>query len=331
MGCFTKARAGILAKLAGAAGLVSLLGGCAGQDPRSSIDLMASAPNSQDQYVALAYAAAGQKIGFDPAHHAVLSLPLAAGHVRAITASNGAAGFRQEVLLTGPASTPDRITLLTGAPQNAALDAALSLKPSETSIRAELAIEFPGSQMDVWPKPLANAFGPYGLASGQSGTALCVYAWQWIDDPQSLEKFGFPGPAAWRVRLCRPQLGVARAIAWLGAMTAGHAHAAPARVEAGPRNVRLHQIARKTAADPVKQARAAAIPAETGGDTGMADGGPRYLAPVPSGRFAETQTGSSPATDVARSPARDQSSPDMAADLPPEATRGPRTAADRVP
>ncbi len=75
-------------------------------------------------------------------------------------------------------------------------------KPTETSVRQELAREFLGIRMHVVTAQRYNAYGPYGLALGvTSDGERCAYAWQWTD----LKRVS---PTVLRSRICTPKLSL---------------------------------------------------------------------------------------------------------------------------
>ena len=109
--------------------------------------------------------------------------------------------------------------------------------PSESGINAEIADRFPNVSMQVTERPLANSYGPYGLAIGRLGNgARCVYAWQWIDDLNSarpgqvnlLQRLSMTSgtasaPASIRVRVCRKDVSVDQLAGYITQMVIGSA------------------------------------------------------------------------------------------------------------
>ena len=92
--------------------------------------------------------------------------------------------------------------------QAAATDALSVGRPTEGGIRTELSELFPGTTMNVVPRPAHNAYGPYGAAIGQSADGdHCLYAWQWLDADAASAVAHMPlRAAALRIRLCRPDI-----------------------------------------------------------------------------------------------------------------------------
>jgi hypothetical protein len=271
-------------------------------------------PDPSERPVAFHYVAmAAQK----PA----VALPLAAGRALEIREQTSHHGLRQEIHLSSDLSgIANTVTLLTGADSNPTLDAALAIKPTQAAIHAELALQFPGIAMDVETKPLANAYGRYGLAAGRSGTASCVYAWQWIDDVSVSTKVGVEGPVALRVKLCRRSLDAAVATSWLDKMTLG----SDVKIERGIGATRNSLDSRYQATTPPEhderapsKKNAAALDSEA---PPAPTTGPRYLAPL----SADVATMRTPAADIG-------SRSRLAVDLPPQATLGPQAGPGNTP
>lgn len=142
-------------------------------------------------------------------HNAMAMLPPGAGKAQKITSqvfSDGRQqliGFDQSV--TGLKTNEMRISVLKPI-SSTQLDrpagqVAPREKPTEASIRATLASDFPGMQMRVVSTPRSNDYGVYGLAAGQWANGVrCIYAWQWIEPLKSTEDGTL---ASVRVRLCR--------------------------------------------------------------------------------------------------------------------------------
>ena len=115
-------------------------------------------------------------------------------------------GVVQQIEIAGPA--PHGINLLEVAVRStpvATAGAQIPLaKPTEAGIRSEILSRFPDTSMQIVPKPLANRFGPFGLAIGRNADATrCLFAWQWID---GLGEDAMP--ASVRLRLCRQGMTV---------------------------------------------------------------------------------------------------------------------------
>ena len=113
-------------------------------------------------------------------------------------------------------------------------------KPTEASIRAELASQFPRMEMKVVDRPRTNAYGVYGFAVGKwANGARCIYAWQWIDSLKTPELVG--ASAALRVRFCR--IGVT--LDELASIVDG-IKLEPSRAEDAPHVVKVEMIASRS-------------------------------------------------------------------------------------
>lgn len=179
------------------------------------------------------------------------------------------------------------------------------VKPTERSVRAEMAVAFPGVSMRVQTTPHYNAFGIYGLAFSAGETRQrCAYAWQWLDDDNSAVARKLGGRALWRARICGEGVSHERMAAAFDAIDFGGG------VAQTPRSIRRTYRPR-----PVKVRRRAKIervrPVQTSAPEVLWQAAPsfgnseqRYLAPVPN----SASSGSSPRLDRT---------------LPAEAYRGP--------
>jgi hypothetical protein len=310
-------------RLVAAALLTIGLAGCAN-------DLASNPPPSSAALVALADRTAAE------ARHAtrpkaVITLPTAAGRVVAIDETDGASGFRQVIhLKSGRPGVDSTLALLTGADPRLALDATLAQKPSEATIKAELAAEFPTAAMAVWTKPLANAYGPYGLAVSMADDATtCAYAWQWIEDKSLLARRGLSGPVAWRAKLCRPGHAIADFTAWLDQIVIGRDIAAVASIEPGGAAPAAKPKARPQSHRAKRTETKRATPARDASAGPTLDdpmpSGPRYMAPISQSAFETTPSGLAPSGGAGSTTAA------LSTDLPPQATRGPAPDAGRAP
>jgi hypothetical protein len=188
----------------------------------------------------------------------------------------------------------------------------------------------------VVTRPAANAYGPYGLAIGRDPAgARCLYAWQWIAEPPALAVGQTASaPMSLRVRLCRTDMTLETMAAavnqlrivprFAGTPITGTSVAEP-RIATGRRLAESHRRARRqrVAVDRVASvARRDLAPSALAAPSPPDPSGRRYLgtearpaAPamgVMPGALAGLGAGvAAPTSGV------------IAADLPPEATRGP--------
>lgn len=233
--------------------------------------------------------------------------------------SDRAEAFEQAVSLSPGPRGPSRENLVMLRLVRAeAAEASAGGRPTEAGIRAELAAMFPDTPMQVVTRPAANAYGPYGLAVGRAADgARCLYAWQWIAEAPALDpEAGGPQAVSLRLRLCR---GDVTAEALAAAMNqirlvprfAGTPVASP-RPRPAPVRVAAHRApterprAESPAAEPSRtelprlESRPEAAP------------GRRYLGAVQVARPASAGPAQAPGQVSG-----------LAADLPPEALRGP--------
>lgn len=132
---------------------------------------------------------------------ALARLPEAAGQVIAVTQSRSGGIERQRITLAGDASTLGEnaieIRLVPGKSQPA---------PSAAMLQQEMAAAFPGRTLRLSTRLPVNAYGPFGIASDNSG---CNYLWQDLQRSSGEAFFFQPrkdGLAEIRVRLCRSGL-----------------------------------------------------------------------------------------------------------------------------
>ena len=132
---------------------------------------------------------------------ALARLPEAAGQVITVTQSRFGGIERQRITLTGDAGTRGEnaieIRLVPGKSKPA---------PSSATLQKEMAAAFPGRTLRLSTRLPVNAYGPFGIASDNSG---CNYLWQ--DVQRSSGEASFfqsrqDGLAEIRVRLCRSGL-----------------------------------------------------------------------------------------------------------------------------
>lgn len=132
---------------------------------------------------------------------ALARLPEAAGQVITVTQSRSGGIERQRITLAGDAGSRGEnaieIRLVPGKSQPA---------PSAATLQQEMAAAFPGRTLRLSTRLPVNAYGPFGIASDNSG---CNYLWQ--DVQRSSGEASFfqsrkDGLAEIRVRLCRSGL-----------------------------------------------------------------------------------------------------------------------------
>ncbi|WP_106752615.1 cellulose biosynthesis protein BcsN [Pannonibacter carbonis] len=132
---------------------------------------------------------------------ALARLPEAAGQVIAVTQSRSGGIERQRITLAGDTGSRGEnaieIRLVPGKSQPA---------PSAATLQAEMAAAFPGRTLRLSTRLPVNAYGPFGIASDNSG---CNYLWQDVQRSSDEASFFQPsktGLAEIRVRLCRSGL-----------------------------------------------------------------------------------------------------------------------------
>lgn len=132
---------------------------------------------------------------------ALARLPEAAGTVIAVTQSRSGGIERQRITLAGDPGTIGEnaieIRLVPGKAQPA---------PSAATLQREMAAAFPGRRLRLSTRLPVNAYGPFGIASDNSG---CNYLWQDVQrssDEASFFQSSKIGLAEIRVRLCRSGL-----------------------------------------------------------------------------------------------------------------------------
>ena len=174
------------------------LGACTATDPTAKLSLEESV--AAPRLVALA-----NPKETPSAPLIAVALPPEAGAVTDAASHTAPGGVLQEVALDGGAAKGVRNGVTLAVPADVrGKGPALFGKPYEPAIRAELKAYFPGVAMQVMTRASANAYGPYGLALGRAqGDVRCLYAWQWIDEAQTLARVAIAGPIGTRVRLCR--------------------------------------------------------------------------------------------------------------------------------
>ena len=294
--------------------------GCTHDDGTASLEASMSAPRAQTHTDVMALAPDRSS-----REHPIAVLPPEAGAVREIRVHPYVDGLRQDVALSGSAFAPvhNGIVVLARTSAEPTLDERVPLdRPTEAGIRSEIGAQFPHLAMQVVERPSSNGYGPYGLAIGRAGGDVrCLYAWQWIDANRMPPQAGLAGPVSLRVRLCQTGTSFDAMAALVDHLAIGGepdaqvAAVEPAAIVAPPeaprkivhrrahaaREHRAHpsQLAHRQQADPLAPTQAASS-------------GPRYM----------TAASRVPAAAIAASPAPTP----FAADLPPQALLGPKTA-----
>ena len=275
----------------------------------------------------------------------VAVLPAWIGRPMRLRERDEADAFEQIISLASgpqPEASENAVMLRVARTRGGEADGATpSGRPSEAGIRAELDATFPGMPMRVVTRPASNAYGPYGLAVGRSPRgSRCLYAWQWIEEAPALDATA-SRPVSLRVRLCRGDLTLEAMAAAMNqiklvprfegnpVMGATAARSRPAarpygRVAAGSGH------AGEPLAEPAPPVERAAMPApEPAAPPPGAPPGRRYLgvidSPAASQPALPALTAAGPAglrgVYVGAGPVAGSGT--LAADLPPEALRGP--------
>lgn len=178
----------------------ALLGGCgmSGPDYTGSV---------QQDRVVQPIQPAVSRTEASAAQTAMAALPAEAGRIEKVATQPFADGVRQIIAFDGaiPGLKANQVviglrmalrTARSGGP------AMVLEKPTETSIRTELAAEFPTMAMQI-VRPRTNAYGVYGLATGKwANGAACIYAWQWLDRLEASNPDDVASPVSLRLRLC---------------------------------------------------------------------------------------------------------------------------------
>ena len=294
--------------------------GCTHDDGTASLEASMGAPRvrTHAEVMALASARPSRK-------QPIAVLPPEAGAVRDVRVHDYVDGLRQDVALSGSAFAPVRngITVLARTSAEPTLDERVPLaRPTEAGIRSEIGAQFPHLAMQVVERPSSNSYGPYGLAIGRAGDDIrCLYAWQWVDANRMPPLAGVAGPVSLRVRLCQSGTSFDAMAALVDHLAIGGepdarvATAEPAAIVAppeAPRTIvhrRAHAGRGHHAHPPQSAHRREADPLAP---TQAASSEPRYM----------TAASRVPAAPIAPSPAPTP----FAADLPPQALLGPRTA-----
>lgn len=180
--------------------LAAGLGACTTQSPApatlSSLEAMASTTLP---------AASRQRTPISD-ERALVRLPPIAGPIISTRGDRFANGFHQIITFgdTVPGQKQNTIDLRLRLRANGSpLETLAVEQPTQAMIRDELALQFPKMEMRIVDKPRRNAAGIYGLAVGRwdNGTR-CIYAWQWIDVPASIEASSSYDAASLRIRIC---------------------------------------------------------------------------------------------------------------------------------
>ena len=214
----------------------------------ASLDAMASATPP----------AAPQRLALMPGERALARLPASAGAIVAIRGDRFADGFHQTIEFgqTVAGLKPNRIDLrLRTRGTGQVLEGLAVAPPTQAMIRDELTSQFPKMDMRIVDQPRRNAAGIYGLAVGRwDNGARCIYAWQWIDAPATVEVSSQYDAATLRISMCGSGVsldGLAGLIDDLQLSPAQTESASPAPAAALP----LIKPRRTRAARPIEQSR----------------------------------------------------------------------------
>lgn len=146
---------------------------------------------------------------------ALAALPPEAGPVLAVNETRHANGIAQEIILGGPHAVAGQniVSVIELTPPDPAWrgsqDGNLKIASiNDTAIEADLERLFPRIAMKLTATFQSNAQGPFSFATGKSGAATCLYAWQNITPARPVTLLeGASGlgdyPISVRVRLCR--------------------------------------------------------------------------------------------------------------------------------
>ena len=131
---------------------------------------------------------------------------LSSGRITKVTSTSEAGRFHQVIELgqavSGLQTNVIDVRFVSAAAQRD--EAPAAEKPTEASIRAELAARFPRMTMRIVDRPRTNTYGVYGLAVGKwANGASCIYAWQWIDHDRAPAGVGPTDAVSLRTSLCR--------------------------------------------------------------------------------------------------------------------------------
>ncbi|MCF3931935.1 cellulose biosynthesis protein BcsN [Acuticoccus sp. M5D2P5] len=140
-----------------------------------------------------------------PVTEAFMTPPPGGPEVIAVVENRYANALAQDIILDNGSSVSGQNVIYVRAFGPMGRDAGQSTLSTDlmnvTDIRQELNERFPGVPMRVSGLYAQNRYGPFSYATGGSGKATCIYAWQRI--AADARVFSFQrGAITWRLRLC---------------------------------------------------------------------------------------------------------------------------------
>ncbi|MXQ13055.1 cellulose biosynthesis protein BcsN [Microvirga makkahensis] len=142
-----------------------------------------------------------------PATQAIIVPPPGGPSIVAVLQRRYQNGIEQEIALSTASLTPGQnafhVTLASGSGAQSEVDDALNLPPmTEDRLRKEMEERLPGIEMQTSLVYVQNKYGPFGFATGRSGSGdVCLYAWQRIE-PNEPAILVPGGVVSVRLRLC---------------------------------------------------------------------------------------------------------------------------------
>lgn len=142
-----------------------------------------------------------------PASQAIIVPPPGGPMVVAVLQRRYQNGVSQEIALSTASSTPGQnafyVSLVNDPETLSEIDDTLRIRPpTPERVQAEMEERLPGIDMRTSLLYAQNKYGPFGFATGRSGTGdVCLYAWQQIE-PTEAALFVTGGTLSLRLRLC---------------------------------------------------------------------------------------------------------------------------------
>ena len=206
-----------------------------GSSPREDI---AQLPMIDPAFTATALETPGVPISTVGAESSFVRLPSGAGRVVTVRERRYVNGASQQIVLDGESQKgmENRIDIsVQTQAEGGRYDLYVPISPpTESGITSEVADRFPGMSMQITERNMTNSYGPFGLAIGRSAAMRCIYAWQWINDLNSirpgqvslLSRLSLSGgtgaaPANIRVRICRKDATVDQLAVYVSQMVIG--------------------------------------------------------------------------------------------------------------